>query len=312
MSGPTATTTAGHAVTGMTGVDDDQTAGAVGRGADASKRPGRRLAPATMSAFTASVWALIWPVLVAVALVVLAWMAFLVVFHVNASIGKNPKDVAAYLLTRPNASANRSVVLKSLSTTLHDAAIGFVLGLVAATVVSTLFVLSRAVEQAFLPIAVLLRSVPLVAMTPVILLIFGRGTAGVAVIGGIVVFFPALVNITLGLRSAPAQTTDLVLAYGGNRWTVLAKVAIPSALPAVFAAARISVPGALIGALLAEWLATGGGIGGAILNAIGAFDYDQVWADIVVLTVVSLLLYTLVGVVESLVLAEYGPHAGRS
>jgi ABC-type nitrate/sulfonate/bicarbonate transport system permease component len=162
-----------------------------------------------------------------------------------------------------------------------------------------------------MPIALLLRSVPLVAMTPIILLIFKRGSAGVAVIGGIVVFFPALVNIAYGLRSASQTSTDVVLAYGGNRWTVIRKVAIPTALPAIFASARISVPGALIGALVAEWLATGKGIGGGILNAIGAFDYGQVWADIVVLTGVSLLLYTVVGVIETAVLTAYGPDAGR-
>lgn len=50
------------------------------------------------------------------------------------------------------------------------------------------------------------------------------------------------------------------------------------------------MPSALVGAMVAEWPATGRGIGGAILNAIGAFDYEQVWADIVVLTGVSLLL----------------------
>ena len=273
---------------------------------------GRRVNPATMSAFLASVWALVWPTLVAVALVLIGWVAFLALFHVDASIGKNPKDVAAYLLTNTDAAAHRRVVFGFLSTTLHDAALGFVCGLAAALIVSAAFILWRPAEHAFMPIALLLRSVPLVAMTPVILLLFGRGRTSVAVIGGIVVFFPALVNVMFGLRSAPAQTTDLVLAYGGNRWTVIRKVAVPSALPAIFAAARISVPGALIGAVLAEWLDTGGGIGGAILNAIGGFDYDQVWADIVVLTGVSVLLYTVLGVVESLVLAGYGPNAGRS
>lgn len=88
-------------------------------------------------------------------------------------------------------------------------------------------------------------------------------------------------------------------------------MAIPTALPAIFASARISVPSALVGALVAEWLATGRGIGGAIFNAIGAFDYAQVWADIAVLTGVSLLLYTLVGVVESLVLAAFGSPGAR-
>lgn len=270
------------------------------------------MTPSTSSAFAGTAWALVWPILVAVALVMIAWIAFLAVFHIDASVGKNPKDVAAYLFTNADAGANRSLVFGFLNTTLHDAALGFVGGLTAALIVSATFVLFRPVEQAFMPIALLLRSVPLVAMTPVILLIFKRGDAGVAVIGGIVVFFPALVNIIYGLRSAPQQTTDLVLAYGGSKWTVIRKVAVPSALPAIFAAARISVPGALIGALIAEWLATGKGIGGAILNAIGGFDYDQVWADIVVLTGVSLLLYTVVGVIESLVLANYGPNAGRS
>jgi ABC-type nitrate/sulfonate/bicarbonate transport system permease component len=273
-------------------------------------------APATaktssLTIFARAVWALLWPIAVAVVIVVLCWIIFLAAFDVAPVVGKSPKAVWSYLFTDPEASANRKLVFGFLGTTLHDASLGFVGGMVAALVVSALFVMFRSLEQAFMPIAMLLRSVPLVAMTPIILLIFKRGSAGVAVIGGIVVFFPALVNISFGLRSASKQTTDLVLAYGGSRWTVIRKVAIPTALPAIFASARISVPGALIGALVAEWLATGKGIGGAILNAIGAFDYGQVWANIVVLTGVSLLLYTVVGVIETAVLTAYGPNAGR-
>jgi ABC-type nitrate/sulfonate/bicarbonate transport system permease component len=168
-------------------------------------------------------------------------------------------------------------------------------------------VLFRSVEQAFMPIAMLLRSVPLVAMTPVITLIFGRGLAGVSVIAGIVVFFPALVTMVFGLRSVNRQATDLVVAYGGGELTVLRKVAFPTAMPAIFAAARISVPGALIGALVSEWLATGKGTGGVILTDIGAFGYSNLWASIVVLTSFSILLYTVVGLLETFVLARYGP-----
>jgi ABC-type nitrate/sulfonate/bicarbonate transport system permease component len=263
-----------------------------------------------VSGLLRSLGRLVSPIAIAVVVVVVAWIAFLHAFHVAPAVGKSPADVWAYLFTAPDAAHHRGTVFGILRVTLRDAALGFAGGMVAAGVVAVLFVLFRPVEQAFMPIAMLLRSVPLVAMTPIILLIFHRGPAGVAVIGGIVVFFPALVNVTFGLRSASRQATDLVRAYGGTRWTVLRKVAVPSALPALFASARISVPGALIGALVAEWLATGKGIGGAILNAIGAFDYGQVWADIVVLTGASLILYTLVGLVETAVLAAYGPDAG--
>ncbi|NUR84765.1 MAG: ABC transporter permease subunit, partial [Nonomuraea sp.] len=111
-----------------------------------------------------------------------------------------------------------------------------------------------------------------------------------------------------GLRSASPQATDLVLAYGGSRGTVLRKVAVPTALPSVFAAARISVPASIIGALIAEWLATGKGIGADILRSIGGFRYDQVWADIVAVTAVSLIGYALVGIVEALVLSRFTDH----
>jgi ABC-type nitrate/sulfonate/bicarbonate transport system permease component len=257
------------------------------------------------------IWAVVWPMALAVVIAALGWLIFLKAFSIKASIGKTPADVWKYLFTASGASTNRSTVWHQLTATLHDAALGYVGGMVAAIVIGLLFVLFAPVEQAFMPIAMLFRSVPLVAMTPIILLIFKRGSLGVAVIGGIVVFFPALVNIVFGLRSSSAQARDLVSAYGGNRWIVLRKVALPTALPAIFAAARISVPGSLIGALVAEWLATGTGIGGAINNAIGEFDYNQVWADIAILTGVSLLIYTIVGVIETFVLDSFGFTSSR-
>jgi ABC-type nitrate/sulfonate/bicarbonate transport system permease component len=247
------------------------------------------------------------PLVVSAVVFVAGWALFLKVFDINSLIGKSPAAVWEYLVDDPDAAANRSAVLDPLGTTLRDAGYGFVGGMLAAVVVAMGFVLFRSVEQALMPIAMLLRSVPLVAMTPIIVLIFGRGVAGVAVIAGIVVFFPALVTIVFGLRSVNRQTQDLVVAYGGSDLTVLRKVAFPTALPAVFAAARISVPGALIGALVAEWLATGQGTGGQIIRDIPTFQYANVWAAIAALTAVSIVLYTLVGLLEGFVLARYGP-----
>jgi ABC-type nitrate/sulfonate/bicarbonate transport system permease component len=272
---------------------------------------GEESGPPRSHAIAQAIWALVWPIAIAVIVVVLGWMAFLAFFAVNPAVGKTPAAVWSYLFTESGAADNRSVVFGSLAQTLKDAALGYAGGLGGALVLAIVFVMFAPVEQAFMPIVMLLRSVPLVAMTPVILLAFGRGPAGVAVIGGVVVFFPAMVNIMLGLRSTSRQVTELVLAYGGSRLTVIRKVGLPSALPALFASARISVPAALIGALVAEWLATSGGIGGAIPNAIGGFDYDQVWSDIVVLTGSSLLLYTLVAVVESVVLTANGQRGGQ-
>jgi ABC-type nitrate/sulfonate/bicarbonate transport system permease component len=167
------------------------------------------------------------------------------------------------------------------------------------------FVLSRIIAGMLLPLAVLVRSVPLVAMTPVLTLVFGRGLVATTVISGIVVFFPALVTMTFGLRSASRQSADLVRAYGGGTWTVARKVMLPSSVPALFASARIAVPGAVIGAMLAEWLATGKGMGYGMLQDANSFNYTDIWASAALLTGVSVLLYNLIAIAETAVLARF-------
>ncbi len=239
------------------------------------------------------------------------WVGILVIFNINPMIAKGPVDVWNWMFTVPAAEANRAMLWDNLLVTLGDAAIGFIAGLVAALLLAMLFQLSKGVENALMPVAMLLRSVPLVAMAPVIILIFGRDLWSVAVIGGIVVLFPALVNISFGLKSAPTQMNDLVSVYGGGSWAKLTKIAIPSSLPAFFAAVRISVPGAITGALLAEWLATGGGIGGSIGGFIPQAQFTALWASVVAVTATALVLYNLIQIVEDVVLARMAMKAQR-
>ena len=243
--------------------------------------------------------------------VLVLWQGIIVVFGLSPFVAKGPVDVYHYLFTDVDAAANRAELATLLSETMVDAFIGFVFGLLAATTIAIVFQLNKGVEAALMPIALLLRSVPLIAFAPVIIMIFGRDFWTTAVMGGIVVLFPALVTIAFGLRSASPQMTDVVTVYGGKATTALRKVALPSSLPAYFAAVRISVPGAITGALLAEWLATGRGIGGVINGYLTSARFDSVWATVVVITAVSLILYNLVQTIESTALVRMGMHPDK-
>ena len=243
--------------------------------------------------------------------VLVIWQGSILVFDLSPYVAKGPVDVWRFLVTDPDAAAHRAEVGENLAITMRDAAVGFVAGLVAAVLVAVVFRLSKGIEAALMPVALLLRTVPLIAFAPVIILIFGRGFWTTAVMGGIVVLFPALVTIAYGLASASPQMLDVVKVYGGGSVTALRKVAFPASLPAFFAAVRISVPGAITGALLAEWLATGGGIGGVINGYYSQARFSDMWASVVVVTAVSLVLYNLVAVVESAVLTRMGMHPSR-
>lgn len=256
-------------------------------------------------------------VLVSVVVTLVLWEGFIRLYHVDHVIAKDPLDVWRYLFTQHadkvhgfhSAAENRRILFHNLKTTMRDAGLGYVAGIVLALLVASGFVLQRTVEQTFMPVALVLRSVPLVAMAPLITLIFGRDILAVAVIGGIVCFFPALVNIMFGLRATPASSLDLMASYGASKLTTLRKVLIPSAMPSIFASLRINVPAAIIGALLAEWLATGKGSGNEMLTVVNTFDYGELWSAVVLVTLVSMVLYSVVSAVEAAVLTRYAPDA---
>ena len=249
---------------------------------------------------------------VSIVAITVLWVVVLWALRVPSFVGQGPLDVLNYLVAVPAAADNRAYLVEQLGITLADSAIGFVVGLAGALILAALFMLFRPVEHALLPIALLLQSVPLIAVAPIIILIFGRDGATVAVMGGLVVLFPALVIIAFGLRSASPFMVEIIEVYGGSPLTVLRKVSLPSAGPAFFAAVRISVPGAITGALIAEWLATGQGVGRAIVSAIGQAKMNEVWAMTVAITALSILLYMLVGLIESAVVAKLGMSRAES
>jgi sulfonate transport system permease protein len=239
-----------------------------------------------------------------IGLLVAVWYGLIRVFDLNPFFAKDPDDVYRYLASGPDAAVHRQFLLEALGRTVVDAAGGYLVGTLAATAVAIAVVLSRGVEQAVMPVAITLRSVPLVAMTPLIALIFGRGYLGVTAVVSIVVFFPTLVNVAVGLRSAPALACDLIRVSGGSPLMVMRKVRLPYALPAFFASARIAAPAAIGGATLAEWLATGTGLGNVLVVSYSASDFNTLWSGAVLIVAVSVGLYGLVGMIEGLVVAR--------
>ena len=248
--------------------------------------------------------------LVFVALGLLAWWALLKLSGVSPFIGKGPLDVWAYLTDPLTGVDNRAALRAEALISLRDGTTGLAAGTAAAVLAAAAFTVWPALQRIFIGPSMALQSMPLIAITPVIVLIFGRSLMGIAVIGGIIAFFPTLVNVSLALARTPQQTLDLAQVYGGSRWAILRKIRVPIALPSLFASLRVAAPLAMTGAMLAEWLATGQGLGYAILQATSTSDYDGLWTRVVLVTAFSLTLYWLIGLAERLVLAHVAPVNG--
>lgn len=246
--------------------------------------------------------------LVAVVLPLLAWWAAvwgLEQAGVSSFVLRTPADLAAELFSSTRPESLASIIGGALLETLPWCLVGMALGLGFALLLAILGTLSPVLERVLMPLSLLSQSMPLVALTPLIVLIFGRDGATILAITISVTFFPAYVTLAQGMALVPEATQDCVRALGGSRLKQIRLVSLPWSLPYLCAAARLVAPRAFLGVMIAEWLATGTGIGNLLNVARGSLDYGLVWAVVVAAVLVSVLLYLMVTVIEQRVLKRF-------
>jgi NitT/TauT family transport system permease protein len=230
-----------------------------------------------------------------VAVVVVVWQAAVTVFGIATYLIPGPLDVAATVITRSDTLSHAT------GTTFLEAAAGFLLGNVVAIIAAIVVASSVSAARIVLPIALGLRSTPIIAVTPFLTLLFGYTLTTAAVIVGLIVFFPTVVNGVLGFRSASPEWLDYMHVIDASPSQVLRYVRIPAAMPPLFTAFRIGAASAILGAMVAEWVTTGTGLGHMIFIAGIHFDASLAWAGILVATVATFAAISVIALVEKMV-----------
>ena len=235
---------------------------------------------------------------VAVALPFVIWWLGVTVSHVSPIIAPGPGRTIMFLIEGKQAAAARAALGAALAQTLPIALAGLIAGLAFAFALAALSLLAPALARGLMPLALVAQNMPLVAVVPFVVLVFGRGAAASVFMAVLVVFFPAYVLLHQGFTAIPRAATDLVAAYGGGRWKRLVHVAIPYSLGHLFAATRLVAPQALLGVMVAEWLVTGTGLGNLLNISRAGLDYDMIWAGALISIVISVAAYEAVGLIE--------------
>jgi sulfonate transport system permease protein len=229
------------------------------------------------------------------------WIALVRLTKLSPLIAPGPVETLQYLFTSHDAADARATLLTALGETLPAAGLGLLFGLAVAFALASLSVLNPRLIKAVIPPALALQSVPLVALAPILLLIFGRDLTATVVIAVVVVFFSAFVVLTQGFELVPRAARELVQIYGGGPVKDLALISVPYSIGYLFAAAKLVAPRALLGVMVAEWLMTGTGLGHLVDFARGELDYEMVWASALVSILVAIGAYQAISLVERLV-----------
>ncbi|WP_235820504.1 ABC transporter permease [Halalkalibacter krulwichiae] len=176
--------------------------------------------------------------------------------------------VPHYILPKPTdivdaAVKNWSLLSSALLTTIIESVLGFIFSVIGGIGVAVLMASSKWVERSLYPYAIILQTIPVVAIAPIIVIWFGSGMKAIIIIAFTIGFFPMLSNTLIGLNATDHNMKNLFYLYNASKWQVMWKLRFPAALPYIIAGAKISCTLAVVGAIVGEYIAgVGGGAGG--------------------------------------------------
>lgn len=232
------------------------------------------------------------------------WELYVRLAGVKPIILPAPSRVAVHLVGNPG------FYLDNARTTLAEAGLGFVIALAVAMAVATTMVHWPLAERATWPVIVLIQSTPVVVLAPVFMIWLGFGPWPKVLVAALFTFVPFVSNAVTGLRSIDADAHRVLRSVNASRWQVFWKLRLPSALPALFAAARFCVSLALVGAVVGE-LYTGStrGLGYQTRIAQTRSLVDQIWGCIFTLAAIGVIATLITIAIEHRVLRWHPSRA---
>ena len=222
----------------------------------------------------------------------LVWEVGVWLFSVPTYIAPAPTDVMGVFLN------DYALLLRNFWPTFLESLAGFFIGNLAAILIAVTFVHSQFVERAFFPTAVFINTIPILAIAPILVLIFGPGMTAKVVIAALICFFPTLVNMVRGLKAVSPQMLELASILSASKSEIFWKIRLPSSLPFLFSALKIASTTCVIGAIVGEWIGANIGLGALIIESTFNFRSPLLYATVFVSSGLSVLLFASVSIAE--------------
>lgn len=235
------------------------------------------------------------------------WQAAVVVLDVPTYLVPSPVDVVSALVE------NASAMIEPTLVTMQEAYLGFLLAAVSGFAVALVMARWKTAERGFYPYLVILQTIPIIAVAPILVVWFGAGIATNTLVAAMLAVFPVAANTLQGLKSTDRNLIQLYQMAGAPPRVQVFSLRVPHALPEIMTGLKIGASSAAIGAIVGEFAAgIGGGQGGlgyAVTHYANQLRTPELFAAVVLASVVALILFGLVSAVEWLVLHKWHESA---
>ncbi|MBH59632.1 MAG: nitrate ABC transporter permease [Dehalococcoidia bacterium] len=225
-------------------------------------------------------------------------------------------DVADWFLPPPSSIIRElflsiDIILKHLLTTSIEVLLGLVLSVILAINFSLIIFFFKSVEKSVYPLLIATQTIPVITISPLLLVWFGPNIFSKIIIVAIISFFPIIVNFLDGLKSADSEMIMMAKQFGASKIQIFYKIQIPYSFPYLISGLKIASVSSVIGAVVGEWVGASGGLGWLIKTSSPQFMTERVFASIFVLSLLAVSLFSIFYLIERLVFKKY-PIKGSS
>ncbi|MFE4143114.1 ABC transporter permease [Peribacillus sp. YIM B13472] len=169
-----------------------------------------------------------------------------------------------------------------LQISLTRALLGFALGGFLGLLLGVIVGMQKKSEEYLNPSIQMLRTVPLLAITPLFIMWFGFGELSKVLLIALGAFFPLYLQTFLGLRNVDKKLYDVAQILEFSRLEQITKLMIPAALPNILLGIRLALSAAWMCLVVAELLGADRGVGFMIQDARSFMQTDVVFVGIII------------------------------
>ena len=239
------------------------------------------------------------PALVLTVTLLVLWELYVRAGNVSVQVLPSPIAIIQALFN------NWSIIYDNTLQTLLETVLGLTLAAILGLLLAITLDISSWMRRAVYPLLITSQTIPIIALAPLLLIWIGYDIRPKLIIVTLYCFFPIAVATVDGLASAEPELIKLLHSMRATRWQILRLVRLPGAMPAFFSGLRIAAAYSVIGAIFGEYVGAEKGLGIYMQKAANSFATIDVFAAILVTTILSLLLFGLVSLIERIALPWY-------
>lgn len=204
-------------------------------------------------------------------------------------------------------ATTRGTIMEGLVSTAQVAFVGLGIAIIIGMAIAIAMSQAPWVERTIYPWAVVLQTIPILALVPLLGFWFGFGFNSRVIVCVLLALFPIITNTLFGMKSVDRLQHDLFRLQHASRWVRLWKLQFPAALPATFTGLRIAAGLSVIGAVVGDFFFRQGeaGLGRLLDEYTARLQSAALFAAVIVASLLGLVVFWIFGLISHLVIGAW-------